>query len=89
VAITLVLPYTVRDILLLNSYKVKFEKTKISVGFRLGLKTASSPMTQDLALYCYLPTMCSGSLLFSSQMLSMRSVSGTRRQLSLTDQGLV
>src|ERR1700733_811096 len=38
---------------------------------------------------CHLPIMCAGSRLFSSQMLSMRSVSGSSRQASLTDHGLV
>ena len=37
----------------------------------------------------HFPTMCAGSRLFSSQMLSMRSVSGSRRQASLTVHGLV
>src|SRR5262245_26534490 len=37
----------------------------------------------------YLPTMCSLSRLPSSQMLSMRSVSGTRRHASLTVHGFV
>ena len=37
----------------------------------------------------YFPTICGRSMLFSSQMLSMRSVSGSRRQVSFTFQGFV
>ncbi len=50
--------------------------------FDVGVDSAGGPID-------YFPTMCAGSRLFSSQMLSIRSVSGTRRQAKWTVQGFV
>ena len=61
-----------------------------AAGVTLTLPSASITWTATIQdSRCHFPTMWAGSRLFSSQMLSMRSVSGCRSQPSLTVHGFV